>query len=298
MSSEKDSTLQYLRNLQHQFTDILLMPLDRSAGTLRATVEAYPLDLSSRVVADAKGSGGSRLAIYHRQYWYRLFGVLQREFPLVTGLLGPWHFNGLASAFLRQHPPRGHDLGHAGIGFAEFLAASVPDGIPRGDTDILPPAAVLEAIALDGQFLTVSTAPVEDTLRLAVTDLPRLRQSKLRPSRAVALVAETWPLLQLRRQLCAHPTDRPVALPDKHRDGRHYWILRRSSRGLHLERIDETQATLLRLLHAHPLQRALALFEDSCGYDEGGMATSIAIAERWLAHGIEHGFWTGIEEIS
>jgi Putative DNA-binding domain len=91
----------WLLELQASFGDMLRTPLDRSTGSLRANDAAYPAPLMRAARPARDQSGGERLAAYNRQYWFRLFTVLQRAFPLTSRLIGFWHFNEYATEFYR-----------------------------------------------------------------------------------------------------------------------------------------------------------------------------------------------------
>jgi hypothetical protein len=90
----------WLADFQARFGDTLRTPLDRTSGTLTATPATYDAALVAEV-------GSERLAVYNRQYWLRLFGVLHDAFPLTARLVGYWAFNEHAGAYLAAQPPRG-----------------------------------------------------------------------------------------------------------------------------------------------------------------------------------------------
>lgn len=86
--------------------------------------DAPSTDYDSALVQDivpAQGvSAVDRLGAYRRQYWYRLFTLMQEEHPL-AGLLVGWEaFNPLVDRFLRAKPP-GRNLTDLGAGFPSWL---------------------------------------------------------------------------------------------------------------------------------------------------------------------------------
>ena len=111
----------WLAAFQARFSAVLCAPLDRSTGTLRERAADYPADACGDALATGRQSAAERLAVYNRQYWFRLFSVLQHEYRLTARLLGAWHFNELAGRFLEANPPRHPDLGCAADGFVTFL---------------------------------------------------------------------------------------------------------------------------------------------------------------------------------
>ena len=56
---------------------MLRTPLSRSTGTLRAETSAYPEALLAQAKPGRQLSQAERLAVYNRQYWFRLFTLLQ-----------------------------------------------------------------------------------------------------------------------------------------------------------------------------------------------------------------------------
>lgn len=311
----------WLADLQRGFGAVLRAPLDRSSGALRAVPAGYDAATVERIGGDAP----ARLAVYNRQYWFRLFNVLQGEMPLVTALAGAWTFNELAGRFLLDHPPRGVDLASAADGFDGFLEAHAPpEGIvPDGLSSRLPRAALVQAASVDQAFRRALSAPEEASFRPSPADAARLGRCRLVPSRALSVVDEGWPLLELRRDL-SHagppkmgPASRASALPAPHAGGPRSWALFRArgpapgppgaasakERGGAGEAIAGSpravplhplQAALLRHLRAHPVGAALALLEaESAGVDTAALASRV---RQWLAEGMDLGFWTGLEE--
>src|SRR5262249_13076605 len=105
----------WLADLQARFGSVLRTPLDRSTGRLRASEESYP----GAAVADVVDGRG--LAVYNRQYWFRLLNALSTAYPITAALLGHWKFNDYAARFLSEHPPRSWDLDRAADGFHEWM---------------------------------------------------------------------------------------------------------------------------------------------------------------------------------
>ncbi|RYE86013.1 MAG: DUF2063 domain-containing protein, partial [Myxococcales bacterium] len=120
----------WLGEFQARFGTVLRTPLDRATGTLRAAVTAYDADLCRETQDAWWGPASGCLAVYNRQYWFRLFTVLQQALPLTTALVGPWAFNELAADFLLAHPPASWDIDLVPDGFAAHLPALL-DARPR-----------------------------------------------------------------------------------------------------------------------------------------------------------------------
>ncbi len=270
----------WLGELQARFGEMLRTPLDRSTGQLRALPEHYPERLLREVRAGAGTSAGERLAVYNRQYWFRLLSVLHGAYPLTTRLLGHWHFNQHAARFLASVRPT-TELADLGLGFAEFLSQHAM------------PEAIIEAARVDRAYQRVARAPWLAPYRPGPADAQRLLTSRLEPSAALAIVREHWPLCELRRSLLAgaDASEAPVPLPARLATAQ-LWLVLRDSEQLSSLALEPLEAELLELLSAHPVGEALALLEERC--PENQRAALATQAQRWLARSVERGFWSAL----
>lgn len=285
----------WLEGFQEQFSAMLRAPLDRSSGTLRAAPGTYPGELVAATLPTARADGAARLAIYNRQYWFRLFTVMQREFPLTAALTGAWDFNGVCAAFLDAHPPVGHALTHAGDGFAAFVEGRYAQaGMPL-TRETLPGPALVQAVGLDEAFRTVFWAPEVDPDEMAP-----LRRSiaqaggtaRLRPSGRFTLVCEWWPLVALRRQATAVAPGTPLSLPDRLPSQRHVAI-HRGRAGAAVLPLTRLQAALYRRLGGETIEAAVAhLDADAIPSERAELPAQVA---EWMALSVRLGFWAGVE---
>lgn len=282
----------WLLELQRQFGDLLRTPLERTGGALRAATEAYDARLVSGTVATPSLTSAERLAIYHRQYWFRLFTVLQGLYPLTARLVGYWRFNELAERHLLEHPPRGFDLDVVGDGFPASLEQQLRevDSIVTATGQSVDAAGVLEAARIDAGFHRVARAPVSEPLRPGPSDIARFSSSCLVLSPSVALLKEHFALCELRASLLEGPGDRPLPLGERLPAPRH-WLLARHATQLGLLALEPLEAELLHLLQAHPLPRALGLLEASASEPE--RAQLPGQAQAWLARSVRLGVWAG-----
>jgi len=283
----------WLADFQRAFGEVLRTPLDASSGSLRARTDRYAPQLTAAVGDAPSCSGRARLAVYNRQYWFRLLTTMQTSWPLTARLLGLFFFNLHAQRFLLQQPPRHFDLRVVTLGFDVYLARSMGAAevdIGPGEKPV-PRAALLEAATLDAAFARVFYAPAEprfDPLQLSGP----LTDCKLKSSAAYARVRERWPLAELRCTLTDARSERAVALPEPHAHAQ-AWALFRNERGVAQVRLAPLQLRLLELLEQHPLGHALAQLEA-----EAEPAARPALPEHtrvWLAQGVACGFWTGLD---
>jgi len=282
----------WLLELQTQFGEMLRTPLDRSGGSLRAPSEAYDARLVASMLPTPSLSGAERLAVYHRQYWFRLLTVLQGLYPLTARLLGYWRFNEFAAAHLGANPPRGFDIEAAGEGFEETLARQLADGdtVVTASGRPVEGAAVLDSARIDAGFHRVTRAPQSEPLRPGPADVARFSSSCLALSPTVALLQERWALCELRASFLDGPSDDAVALGERLPAPRH-WLLARHGTQLGLLALEPPEAELLGLLQAHPLEQALGLLE--AGASEADRLHLPERAQAWLARSVRLGVWAG-----
>ena len=278
-----------LERFQRQFSAAIRSPLDRTSGTLAATPVQYPAELRAAVCAGVV-TADERIATYNRQYWFRLFTVLQNAYPLTTALVGAWAFNIVVERYLLAYPPSGHDL----AAIVPSLAAFALDGsAEHASAARVPNDAFVDAITIDAAFYRAFVAPLETALVLAPADAPRLARAKLRWSMAASIVDERRPLIALRRTLPEPLGEHRAPVPAPH-DERRAWLVFRpcapTPRLLAVRSIalEPAHAELLRLLREHSIADALVALER----DRGVEGTA---AQRWLAEGMQHGLWTHVD---
>jgi hypothetical protein len=276
----------WLVELQERFGATIRTPLDRSTGTLRAVTAGYPA--CTDTLPTPRRTAEERLAVYNRQYWFRLFTVVQGEFPLSARLLGYWPFNGLIQGFLLRRPPRGFDIGAVADGFAAWLQG---EEVASGQD--LPGEAFREAVSLDEAWRCLFRAPEQPPFRPSAADAARLMTGRLEPRSGWALHRERWPLVELRQALLASPPDheRPVPLPSPHEAPR-CWLLVHRPEGHARLSLAPRHARLLELLREGPVGEALARLEGECPPEDH--ATLPGAVQRWLAHSVEQGLWRGL----
>ncbi|HEX2877655.1 MAG TPA: putative DNA-binding domain-containing protein [Polyangiaceae bacterium] len=285
----------WLGEFQASFGAMVRTPLDRATGTLRATPEAYPATLEAAALPGRKLSSVERLAVYNRQYWFRLFTVFQAAFPLTTRLLSHFTFNGYVSRFLLAHPPRSWDIDAAVHGFEDFLdeVAPSPTVSIDGQRAGVDRAALLQAARIDAAFHHVLRASQVDAFKPTAEHAERLLTSRLLRSPAAAVLEEAWPLCELRRTLATDTRETAVALPARLAQPQ-FWLLLRTPAKMGQLPLEPLEARLLTLLQELPVGEALAQLEQAC--DASRLPQLPADAQRWLARSVENGFWCGLTD--
>lgn len=287
----------WLCELQARFGHLLRTPLDRSTGNLRADTAAYDAVLVEASLPNETSSGADRLAIYHRQYWFRLFTTLQGLYPLSARLVGYWRFNDFAAQHLLRRPPRGFDIEAIGDDFELSLAEQLQEAGAAIATDSRYPieaSALLDAARVDAAFHRVSRAPRSEPFRPEPADAARFADSCLLLSPSAALLQERWPVSELRVGLADRPSNEPIQLAEPWPTPRH-WLLSRQDSKLGLLELSPREAELLRLVQQMPLEQALGRLEAAAAPAERALLPERTRA--WLSRSVRLGIWAGFGEI-
>jgi putative DNA-binding protein len=275
----------WLADFQERFGDVIRTPLDRTSGTLAATTSAYDPRIVIDILDSPTGTGADRLAVYNRQYWFRLFDVVQRAFPLTSRLVGYWVFNDYVARYLRVRRPRGWDLDHVVDGFAAFVEDTFECDDPAKR------CAWVEAARIDDAWRTVFRAPKIPPFRPSATHPRRLLDARLVASPAWRIVSEHRPLLELRKRLLHDSTQASVEMPPLLPQPRWSALVRRDHAILHIS-LEPREAELLLLLGETSVRDALARVERECAPEERALLP--AQTRDWLARSVQLDFWSGV----
>lgn len=283
---KRDATVGWLAEFQAAFGEALRTPLDRSQLKLRATPERYSDALVARLTDGPHSTARERMAVYNRQYWFRLLGVLQHEYLLTARLLGMWHFNAYAARFLEVTPPRHYDVQTAADGFAAFFERAL-------EQEAHPQCGPLsEAVRIDSAYRDILRAREARPLILAPEQAARLPRARLVAQDSWRLAMESRAFVALRKELAQDATgESAVPLPEAHAEPRH-WLLHALPTGLRAEPVHPLHAALLRALCEHTVQDALAHVEGQAGPE--GRALLLQHAQGWLADSVHKAFWSGV----
>lgn len=83
----------------------------------RATANA----VAQYVKPNSRLTAFERLELYNRQYWYRVIGAFQEDFPALAAVIGPRRFDALTAAYLQAHPSRSFTLRNLGGKLVDWL---------------------------------------------------------------------------------------------------------------------------------------------------------------------------------
>ncbi|XYH96544.1 DNA-binding domain-containing protein [Sorangium sp. So ce1128] len=316
MSPSGEDPPGWLRALQRDFTAVLHTPLESGTGVFRERQDLYP----ARLVAQLRSGPGSpppaeRLALYHRQYWMRLFTALQTSFPRVSRAMGYWHFNHLAALYLAARPPRHFDIDEGARGFAVRLDRALlrlDDGASRGrrskrpareheedawcrriELSRAPLAMVRQALRMDEAERHAFESPFEGLWRPTPEELARLAQAgaRLRFAVSCTLTREDWDLARFSRLAGADQDEGAPGAIRRHPSTR-AWVFARSAAGTTTTSVDPLFARLLDRCRELPFGEALAAVEQGCTAAEA--AQLCENLQGWIALALASGWWTGL----
>ncbi len=312
MSARGGAPPSWLRELQRDFTGALRAPLDSSTGVFRERQQQYPARLVAQLKSGPAGiAPAERLALYHRQYWMRLFTALQASFPRVSRALSYWHFNHLAALYLTANPPRHIDLDEESRGFSARLDSalqSLTDArhgrkpqrpAPRDawrqrlQLSKAPIAMVRQALCMDDAERHAYESPFEGLWRPTPEEIAGLAERRLRFATSYRLTREDWDLARFSR-LTGSDQDEAAPAAIRRLPSTRTWVFSRSAVGLTTTSVDPLFARLLERCGELPFGQALAAVEQSCTAAEAGQLR--ASLQGWITLALSHGFWTGLAQ--
>lgn len=297
----------WLVDFQRRFGDVLRAPLDRQRRIVEARTREYPAALVATVAQPKNTSNRARLAVYNRQYWFRLFGAMQGAFPLLDALVGSWRLNAMVEHHLTGHPPTSFDLGAVADGFAAQAAdafratEACGSDVPWRETVTV--ADVTAAACVDEAFRNAARARTAAPFRRGgPLNGAGLAAARVRFAPSVTLVEEerAWVALriQLDRALTKSSAPDPAfarqvvhACPDPHPQPR-FWLVWRGPAGLTARPVDDAFGGFLQRLRDATIGEALGAAEDQLTR-EGHDAT--VAAQRWFQYCVDEGVWEGLE---
>jgi hypothetical protein len=257
-----------LRALQADFGRSIRMPFGFSTGRFVCAHNAYSEAIAEAVSPRGSQSSRERLAVYNRQYWYRLLTAMQDDFPLLGATLGLWEFNRLASGYLHGQPSRSPLLDGIAAGFAAYLRGTGT----LGDRDL--GIAELEWSRL--KAFHAAGRPALDPARLTPAQRASLEDSPLALQPWFSLHEEDWNLVECRRALDAGRTQKP-----EFKEGRALWAVFRNAGRVDAAELEPAAFQVLKALNeGMPLGEACQWAAER---DPRGMAAIANALPGWFA---------------
>jgi hypothetical protein len=263
---------EWLADFQKSFGVILRTPLENKSGTLTSALPASWTELG--ILPRSKRMAAAGLSDYHRQYWFRLLTVLQKDFSLTARLMGLWTFNQWAQRYLLEVPPRAYDLGILGQHFADFL-----QNMPL-------PAEILQAARLDQVRAEVFMAPDFQPWLWEMDSHREPGLLRLRAAPDWRIFREDWALVDLCLRLDGMKDAETLPSPKVHQATR-TWLIQRDEKGLIHRPLPAAQGQFYELLSEKNLQDALVSMEAEIQ----SLPESQALVQRWMADSMRWRLW-------
>lgn len=115
-----------LEALQREMAAAVMRPLtaDEDMQTVGPDGRTMSDVAASFVAPNSRLSAFERLEIYNQQYWFRVLGALQDDFPALQAVVGAQAFEKLSIAYLNLHPSRSFSLRNLGSKMVEWLSTN------------------------------------------------------------------------------------------------------------------------------------------------------------------------------
>jgi hypothetical protein len=140
-----------LVSLQTWFATLITPPF-RTTGRFHLPLydPATKQDIAHKLTPGPFLTAAERIGIYRQQYWWRLFLILQEQFPTLVRLFGHAEFNQtIAEPYLLRHPPNDWFLPHLG----SHLPSWIENFYYQPDRELILSAATVDD-AYQKVFLT------------------------------------------------------------------------------------------------------------------------------------------------
>lgn len=166
-----------------------------------------------------------RMQVYNQQYWWRLIGIMQELYPLVTRLFGYNDFNEMiAIPYLNKYPSNHWSIDSIGNRLPKWIEKDY-----QGDDKELVRDAVALDLAFNLSFVSVEK-PVIDISHLQEEELDQLIHRRIFLQPYIHLFAFDHNLFQFRDEMLAQEPEYWIEhdFPQLPQEKRYYGIIYRS----------------------------------------------------------------------
>lgn len=128
-----------LRDLQRQFFTAISSPLPEDSSLLQPQNTAALEQIAGELIKPLeKITASERLAIYQRQYWYRLIDSLYEDFPGLRAVLGDDLFYKTVLTYIHRHRSTNPNLRNLGDRLANYVAEfeDIPEALRSAATEM------------------------------------------------------------------------------------------------------------------------------------------------------------------
>ena len=243
-------------------------------------IDNYSMHILELMKARGNLSGAERLSTYNQQYWFRLFTVMQDEFPLLRHLLGVSKLNQLTSEYLTIFPSVSPTLNALSDYLIQFMEES----------DVWYQTVYMNCATLERIFIKAFDAPSHPSLRLESLNLEeqnKVLSSKLNFQPHCFFFEGFWNLMELRPKAKQDSEDKLKLHPKKQHE---YWAIYRNADGINTQNLGPLQFQLLTLLfEGSPLDEACD--ELMSKIDENDLKFLTDNIQQWFSHWMHLGWF-------
>lgn len=236
-----------LKKLQTAYSKSIMTPFKFLDEGAVCDTNAYDAYILNQIHPKDKLTEKDRLQTYNEQYWYRLFTVMQDEYPLTCALLGYRDFNILVSKYLTEKSSHHFSLSHLSDDLLIFLKNS-----DEYRLELIRQSIFLERIYIE--LFDQSDVSAFDPNQIQNLDF-NIEQFSLRED--LHLVAEHWNLVYCRNLIKSKEwqaeTEPPLNSEINH------WCIYRKGLSIVEETIGPAQFVLLKALkHGNSFEEAFS----------------------------------------
>jgi hypothetical protein len=244
-----------------------------------APSEAKPSLLASLIRGEGAADATTRLDVYANAYFYRIHGVLEKDYPALAKALGDDAFNDVVTSYLLVHPSTHPSLRYAGAELGAFLADHAAAKGVRQRAPWASDLARLEWAMVDA-FDAADAAPLaRDAVAALAPERFASLTLELRPG--TSLLVQNWPVHSLRAACDAGEAVEAPANPAPESV-----VVWRPSETVRYRTADAVEATALSLLRNGTTFGELCDHLARSGDEDSTPAVAAALLERWLADGL------------
>lgn len=115
-----------LRQVQRQFASVVMRPLNRDweVETVWTDGRATAQVVAEFIKPNDRMTSLERIALYNKQYWFRLIDIMYEDYPGLAAVLGDKQFVPFCEAYLTAHPSKSGLLRNLGKHLAAFIPAN------------------------------------------------------------------------------------------------------------------------------------------------------------------------------
>ena len=284
-----------LLDIQRRMAAVVMHPLTRAETMPRRRRDGATKTAEAEAIIrpNDRLTSFERLEIYNRQYWFRLYGCFEEDFPGLQAILGRAKFDALSRAYLTDCPSQSFTLRNLGSRLESWLI---------GHPEFIQPHAALALDMVRLEWAHIEAFDSEEKPRLAAKDLAAIGEdSKLSLQPYLRLLALSYPvedlLLQVRNETgSTDSSSNNASAARKRKHVRHFAALQPRPVWLAVHRLENTVwykpiaqeefRLLSALLAGETLGQAIEVaFDDSSLADEQRLDFLQAAFANWAALG-------------